>query len=160
MPATGPALTSRSADALTGIGAEIRRRRKALGISAVAAAEAAGISRVTLHRIEKGEPAVTMGAYLRVLIALGLDLTLEPQEHDPLPPQSHAGWLPARIRIGDYPWLKELAWQVHGPRELTPREALDIYERNWRHVDPATLSASERELIEALRLAVGSDPGV
>jgi len=160
MPANIPELTSRAADALTGIGAQVRRRRKALRISAVAAAEAAGISRVTLHRIEKGEPAVTLGAYLRVLIALGLDLTLEPQEGDEPPRESRAGWLPARIRIGDYPWLKELAWQVHGPQELTPREALGIYERNWRHLDPATLSAAERELIEALRLALGSEPGV
>ena len=40
--------------------------------------------------------------------------------------------------------------------ELTPREALDIYERNWRHVDAKKLSAHERELVEALRLALGT----
>ena len=38
------------------LGAQIRARRKALGVSATAAAESAGMSRVTLHRIEKGAP--------------------------------------------------------------------------------------------------------
>jgi len=161
MPSSGPELTRQSAETLAAIGAAARRRRKDLGISAVAAAEAAGISRVTLHRIEKGEPAVTMGAYLRVLVALGLAVDVKPQEEAAAPAEAHRqGWLPARIRIADYPGLKELAWQVHGPQELTPHEALGIYERNWRHLDPATLSATERDLVDALRLALGNDPVV
>ena len=158
MPSPGPELTPQSAAALAAIAATVRGRRKDLGVSAVAAAEAAGISRVTLHRIEKGEPAVTMGAYLRVLAALGLQLAAGlPQEAVEV---HRAGWLPARIRIADYPWLKQLAWQVHGPQELTPREALGIYERNWRHIDPATLSAAESGLVDALRLGFGNDPVV
>jgi transcriptional regulator with XRE-family HTH domain len=161
MPNPGPELTARSAETLAAIGARVRRRRKDLGISAVAAAEAGGISRVTLHRIEKGEPAVTMAAYLRVLAALGLIVDVKPQEEAATPAEAHRrGWLPARIRIADYPGLKELAWQVHGPQELTPREALGIYERNWRHLDPATLSPAERDLVDALRLALGNDPVV
>ncbi|CAN7701706.1 helix-turn-helix domain-containing protein [Variovorax sp. LjRoot84] len=161
MPDPGPELTPQSAEALAAIGATVRRHRKDLGISAVAAAEAAGISRVTLHRIEKGEPAVTMAAYLRVLVALGLAVAIRPQEEAAAPAETHRrGWLPARVRIADYPGLKELAWQVHGPQELTPREALGIYERNWRHLDPTTLSPAERDLVDALRLALGSDPVV
>jgi transcriptional regulator with XRE-family HTH domain len=161
MPAHGPELTTQSAEALAAIGATVRRRRKDLGISAVAASEAAGISRVTLHRIEKGEPAVTMGAYMRVLVALGLQAAVRPQEDAATSPEANRqGWLPARIRIADYPWLKQLAWQIHGPQELTPREALGIYERNWRHVDPATLSTAESGLVDALRLAFGNDPVV
>lgn len=161
MPARSPELTTQSAEALAAIGATVRRRRKDLGISAVAASEAAGISRVTLHRIEKGEPAVTIGAYVKVLGVLGLRALISPLEDSAnSSAANHRGWLPARVRIADYPWLKQLAWQVHGPQELTPREALSIYERNWRHIDRSTLSASESSLIEALRLALGSDPVV
>jgi DNA-binding phage protein len=158
MPARPPELTTQSAATLSAIAGAVHRRRKELGVSAVAAAEAAGISRVTLHRIEKGEPAVTMGAYLRVMAALGLQLTAGPPQETVV--AHRPGWLPARIRIADYPWLRQLAWQVHGPQELTPREALGIYERNWRHLDPKTLSADEQGLIDALRLALGSEPVV
>jgi hypothetical protein len=66
-----------------------------------------------------------------------------------------AGWLPARVRLADFPALKQLAWQVQGTDELTPREALGIYERNWRHVDEAALLPREQNLIDALRLAFG-----
>jgi transcriptional regulator with XRE-family HTH domain len=162
MPAASPDLTAQASEALSAIGTAVRRRRKDLGISAVAVAEAAGISRVTLHRIEKAEPAVTMGAYLRVMVALGLQVAVRPKEEEATVRReaSRRGWLPASVRIADYPWLKELAWQVHGPQELTPREALGIYERNWRHLDPEALSPHERDLVDALRLALGSDPVV
>ncbi len=44
------------AGALPALGAGIRARRKQLRVSATAAAEAAGLSRVTLHRIERAHP--------------------------------------------------------------------------------------------------------
>lgn len=40
-------------------------------------AERAGISRDTLNRVEKGDPAVSLGTCLRVLRVLGLDGDLE-----------------------------------------------------------------------------------
>lgn len=140
---------------LTAIGQQIRTQRKALKINATVAAEACGISRVTLYRIEHGEPSVTIGAYLNALAALGLDLRVmapadvaaEPIAHPPL-------WLPARVRLADYPQLKQLAWQVQGTNELTPAEALSIYERNARHLDTQALEPRERRLIDALRLAL------
>lgn len=39
-------------------------------------AERAGLSRVTLHRIERGDAAVTLGNYLRVMMVLGLERDL------------------------------------------------------------------------------------
>jgi transcriptional regulator with XRE-family HTH domain len=141
---------------LTALGQKIRAQRKALRISATATAEAAGMSRVTLYRIEKGEASVTMGAYLNATAALGLDLGITPTDSPAAqaPTGDRAGWIPARIALADYPQLRQLAWQVHGTDTLTPREALDIYERNWRHLDPQALEPHEQQLIDALRLAL------
>lgn len=144
-------------DDLAVLGQQIRTRRKALRVNATAVAEAAGMSRVTLHRIEKGEPAVTMGAYLSVLAVLGLKFGLiGPAESTDLHQAlDRAGWIPARIRLADYPQLERLAWQVQGTDSLTPAEAWDIYERNWRHLDEDALLEHERQLIDALRLGLG-----
>lgn len=48
---------------------EARRRRR---IPAALLAQRASINRMTLHKIEKGEPGVAMGSYATVLFALGL----------------------------------------------------------------------------------------
>jgi transcriptional regulator with XRE-family HTH domain len=156
MPAKNPVVADLSADRLRALGEQIRAHRKALR-NAVTAAEAAGMSRVTLHRIEHGEPSVTIGAYLNVMAALGLDLgILEPsQAAAPDTGGGHKGWVPARVHIANYPQLKQLAWHVHGTDELTPAEALSIYTRNWRHLDLAAMEPGERELVDALRLALG-----
>jgi transcriptional regulator with XRE-family HTH domain len=154
MPATSPSLTARAAESLGELGAALKARRRDLKVNATAAAEAAGVSRVTLHRIEKGEPSVTMGAYAAAALALGLRVQATPPAAAPASPDLKR-WIPVRVRLSDFPKLKELAWQVHGTDELTPREALDIYERNWRHVDPATLSPGEQDLVQALRAAFG-----
>lgn len=161
MPAHAPVISKNTAEKLITLGQHIRARRKALRISATATAEAAGISRVTLHRIEHGEPSVTIGAYLNAMAALDLEFgiirpkggTNETADSD------RQGWIPARIRIADYPQLQRLAWQVQGTDVLTPREALNIYERNWRHMDVQALEPRERQLIEALRLALGEGGG-
>ncbi len=73
MPSPAPTIASNAADTLSALGKQIRAHRKALRISATSTAEAAGISRVTLHRIENGELSVTMGAYLNAIAALGLN---------------------------------------------------------------------------------------
>lgn len=155
MPAKLSNIASGTAEQLISLGQQIRAHRKALRVSAAAAAEAAGMTRVTLHRIEKGEPSVTMGAYLNAMVALGLNFGLVTDE-EPVEAHSAAnceGWIPARIRLSDYPQLKQLAWQVHGTDTLSPKEALDIYERNWRHVDERALTMIEQKLIDALRVA-------
>ena len=155
MPTKLPIISSNAAEHLIALGQQIRVHRKALRISATTAAEAAGMSRVTLHRIEKGEPAVTMGAYMNAMAALGLNFGLvtsaEPIKAHPT--EQREGWIPARIRLIDYPQLKQLAWQVQGAETLSPKEAWDIYERNWRHLDEPALAENEQQLIDALRLA-------
>jgi hypothetical protein len=63
-------------------------------------------------------------------------------------------WIPARIPLADCPQLRQLAWQVHELDALTPAEALGIYERNARHLDLQTLEPAERDLVEALHVAL------
>lgn len=158
MTANPTTLASTTTDKLIALGGRIRAHRKALRISATAAAEAAGMSRVTLHRIEKGEPSVTMGAYLSAMAVLNMDFgVIEPAAN--MPSADRTGWIPARIDLADYPQLKQLAWQVHSGGDLTPTEALSIYERNWRHVDVKSLEPREQQLIDALRSGLGGQVG-
>jgi transcriptional regulator with XRE-family HTH domain len=157
MPSATPPVTEVSTVLLHSLGTQIRARRKALGVSATAAAEAAGISRVTLHRVEKGEPSVAAGAWGNVLAALGMEWQAHPagqQSNLESNRDDRKGWIPARVHLGDYPQLRALAWQVHGTETLTPMEALGIYERNARHLDTRAMSAEEQALLDALRLGL------
>jgi transcriptional regulator with XRE-family HTH domain len=152
MPAQAPPVAPAAAAKLAALGERIREQRKALKVSAVDAAESAGMSRVTLQRIERGELSVTMGAYIGAATAVGLELELvDPRERA----RSKRGArgkppYPTRIRLADYPQLKRLAWQLHGVATLSPDEALGLYERNWRHVDVAAFEPAERALVNAL----------
>ncbi|MBK1613672.1 XRE family transcriptional regulator [Rubrivivax gelatinosus] len=133
---------------LRAIGERIRAHRESQRVSATVAAEAAGMSRVTLHRIERGEPSVTMGAYLSAIDAVGLQLELrDPQAS--LATSGAAG-LPDRVRLVDFPQLKRLAWQLQGVDDVSPADALNLYERNWRHIDPSSMEPAERALLQAL----------
>jgi len=160
MPAKTTPITAEITARLAALGQQIRAHRKALKVSATTAAEAAGMSRVTLHRIEAGEPSVTMGAYLNAMAAIGLELMAAPPASETVPIASHetTGWIPTRVRLADYPELKRLAWQVQGTAELTPVEALSIYERNGRHLDVRAMEPREQALLHALREALGSGP--
>lgn len=162
MPARTPVIATTVANKLIALGKQIRAHRKTMRINATTAAEAAGMSRVTLHRIENGEPSVTMGAYLNAMEVLNIDFGIlqPPAPAGQAPGTNREGWIPARIHLADYPQLKQLAWQVHGTDELTPAEALSIYERNWRHVDANALEPRERQLIDALRTALGETNGI
>lgn len=162
MPAKSPSTPGAAAEKLIALGQQILAYRKALHISAIAAAEAAGMSRVTWHRIERGEPSVTMGAYLNALHAIGLDFGIVGAANADAEAvtQDREGWIPARIRIADYPQLKQLAWHVHGTDELTPVEAFGIYDRNERHLDSRAMEPAERHLLAALRLAFGGGTDV
>ncbi|MEV0333193.1 helix-turn-helix transcriptional regulator [Nocardia sp. NPDC050717] len=150
MPAASPLIGDVARAELATLGGLLRAHRKSLRISATAAAESAGISRVTLHRIERGEPSVTMGAYLSVIAALGMSLQVTQTGHrtDSQPTSSMPET--SGIRVGDYPELRRISWQLAKSAVVTPREALNLYERNWRHVDHEAMEAREKELIQYL----------
>lgn len=150
MPSTPPHPSTAAQDRLQRLGAKLRQVRKQQKVSAVAAAEAAGMSRVTLHRIERGEPSVAMGAWAAAAQALGMVLDVT----DPAAATAPAE-LPARISLQDFPQLQALAWQLQGVEDLSPQEALDLYERNWRHVNGLGLSLREIDLIRTLSSTLG-----
>lgn len=178
MPAQAPEMLDPQArHALKLLGERLRAQRKSMRIAAGSVAGAANMSRQTLHRIEQGEPSVTMGAYVNALRALGLQLQVvggsdaidaaggtvgtssgsggasgaggaQGAGVPALPtPQHDPG--DDTLRAADYPQLQLLAWHRHAGT-VTGEEALALYERNWRHVDRAALTSAERDLIHRL----------
>ncbi|WP_341889505.1 helix-turn-helix transcriptional regulator [Variovorax sp. YR752] len=161
MPSTAPPTFEGASRRLEALGRHIHARRKSLRISATTAAEAAGMSRMTLHRIERGEPSVTMGAYMNALAALGLDVEVTA----PVEGTSKEMAMPASsrtptqtVRVGDFAQLRRLAWQLPADAELTPEEAWGTYERNWRHANPSALEDNERQLLAELARMLGRKP--
>lgn len=70
---------------LTILGENIRLARLRRKLSSEQIAERAGIGRMTLWKIEKGAPTVSMGSYLQVLFILGLESDLQQvAANDPL----------------------------------------------------------------------------
>jgi|WetSurMetagenome_2_1015567.scaffolds.fasta_scaffold297072_2 DNA-binding XRE family transcriptional regulator len=163
MPATIEKLTSEQLEArVKALAAQIRQRRKVMGISVTTAAEAAGVSRVTWHRMEKGEFTVTIGAWFNALAVLGLEFgvgltstTTQSQASSDL-----AAAIPISVVLADFPQLAALAWQVQGVAAVSPREAFDIYARNERHINRADLTPEEENLIAGLEKVFGGAAGV
>lgn len=55
-----------------------------------------------------------------------------------------------KIRLGDYPELRLIAWQRDPDELVDPREALALYEANWRHLQPENMDEAERKLLKRL----------
>lgn len=62
---------------LSALGERLRLARMRRKFSAETVARRAGVSRMTLYRIESGDQAVALGSYARVLAVLQLDPDLE-----------------------------------------------------------------------------------
>ena len=60
-----------------------------------------------------------------------------------------------QIAIQRYPQLKELVWQLRDDAVISPRDALNIYERNWRFMDLKSLTREEEALIKQLKETIG-----
>lgn len=57
---------------LSQLGQDMRDARLRRRISVAMMAERVSVSRATLHKIEKGDPGVSIGAYAGVLLVLGM----------------------------------------------------------------------------------------
>lgn len=172
MPAKPTPLPDAQARLLVECGERLRQARLRRRLSAEATAAGAGITRMTLHRAERGEPAITMGTFVKLMGVLGLagDVALLARDdkagrllQDAQMPRrrlpTRTRRRPARrtrIRIGDFPQLRQIAWQLDpAVVELAPEEAFALYERNWRHVDHDAMDAEERALLNELTASVG-----
>lgn len=82
MPRTTPPLPPRLARTLSSLGHNLQLARLRRMYPSELVAERAGISRATLTRAERGDPAVAMGIYARILFALGLDGDLDSVARD------------------------------------------------------------------------------
>jgi transcriptional regulator with XRE-family HTH domain len=76
MPRITPSILPRLARLLAGVGENIRKARLRRSHSSETVAQRAGITRKTLYRVERGDPAVALGIYARVLQALRLESDL------------------------------------------------------------------------------------
>jgi transcriptional regulator with XRE-family HTH domain len=76
MPKVSPSLSPRLSRLVGGLGDRIRLARLRRKHSAEIVAQRAGITRKTLSRVERGDGAVALGIYARVLQALRLDQDL------------------------------------------------------------------------------------
>lgn len=68
-----PPLLPRLIRLIAGLGENLKKARLRRAYSAEIIAQRAGITRKTLHRVERGDPAVALGIYARVLQALRLE---------------------------------------------------------------------------------------
>ena len=88
--------------ALRKLGHDIRDARRRRRIPVAILAQRASISRMTLSKVEKGEPGVSAGAYATVLFALGMADRLadvaDPR-HDSVGLALEEEHLPQRIRL-------------------------------------------------------------
>jgi transcriptional regulator with XRE-family HTH domain len=73
MPRKPPLVFPQEQRLLSELGERLRLARKRRKLSNAAVAQRAGISRTTVYKVEAGDPGATLGAYIRVLAALGLD---------------------------------------------------------------------------------------
>jgi transcriptional regulator with XRE-family HTH domain len=93
-------------DAVTVLGQIVSTERRAQRRTAADLAERAGISRDTLYRVERGDPAVAVGTVLELLVLLGVPLFGEDAEG--LAREAAAGrrlltLLPERVRRRSQP---------------------------------------------------------
>jgi transcriptional regulator with XRE-family HTH domain len=73
MPSKSPIVFPQEQRLLAQLGERLRLARLRRKLSNATVAGRAGISRTSLYKVEAGDPGATMGSYLRVLAALGLE---------------------------------------------------------------------------------------
>ncbi|WP_447921998.1 helix-turn-helix domain-containing protein [Achromobacter aegrifaciens] len=73
MPRKPPIIYPQEQRLLSELGERLRLARKRRKLTNAVVAQRASISRTTLYKVEAGDPGATLGSYVRVLAALGLE---------------------------------------------------------------------------------------
>ena len=73
MPKKPPVVFPQEQMLLSQLGERLKLARLRRKLSSAVVAQRAGISRTSLYKVEAGDPGATMGTYLRVMAALGLE---------------------------------------------------------------------------------------
>ena len=61
-----------------------------------------------------------------------------------------------KIDISCCPQLKMLLWTRKDTIELEDKEALSLYEANWRFIEPEKMTTEERAVLDQLVRTVGN----
>jgi transcriptional regulator with XRE-family HTH domain len=77
MPARQPPMYPAQKKLLSTLGERLRQARLRRKLAVDIACERAGVSRMTLYRLEAGSPAVALGTLIRVLSVLSLESDLD-----------------------------------------------------------------------------------
>jgi len=67
---------------MAALGQRMKLARLRRSLSSALFAERVGVSRDTLHRLEKGDPTIALGTYLRALRVLGLEEDIDAVARD------------------------------------------------------------------------------
>lgn len=65
------------------VGAALRDRRRALGLTQRDVADLADVNRETIGRAERGDEGIALGTLLRIAEAVGMELIAVPRYPDP-----------------------------------------------------------------------------
>lgn len=118
------------------LGQTLRAARTGAGMTLEQLAGRTGFSMRLLSEAERGKPGVSIGRIMAIAAAAGVNLSTQRTTE-------------RHIDVGHYPQLRLLTWQGNR-RHISERDALALYEANWRFVDSAHLSPHEAALIQQL----------
>jgi transcriptional regulator with XRE-family HTH domain len=103
---TRPRVSPRVAQALAKLGTDLRNARRRRRVPMADAADRARISRSTLHKVERGDPGVSLGILANILVGYGMVERLESlvdARWDRAGLAQEDARLPRRIRRGAWP---------------------------------------------------------
>lgn len=156
MPSKIADLPGHVTDVLKVIGEKIKAERKRLKLPQADTAEASGIDRRTLGRIEKGQSSVTIGAYVTVMNGLNIKLTATtPVDALKEEKQHREQFLPLLINLNEYRALRDCAWHITGEDFVEPSVAYRLYQERITLIDRKLLADKEIALMAALEKVYG-----